>query len=142
MSAENVVLEIADVTNKKTWFDIAYCTECYTVIYCNFRGRLLNKNESTKKELSRIDKHTSIIANKGYGMSTAMLKKTAELHKAGYNIIELNDNSVEEFKQQFRCKKCKVTCLYAPGIGEYCPKCGRDWGLESIKQKGKALNKT
>lgn len=37
-------------------------------------------------------------------------------------------------EKQYRCKKCKVKCLYAPGVGHYCPECGHDWGLEEIKE--------
>ena len=36
---------------------------------------------------------------------------------------------------KYQCKKCKVKCKYASGIGEYCPKCGNDYGLEEIKSK-------
>ena len=39
----------------------------------------------------------------------------------------------EKDKKQYQCKKCKVKCQYAYGIGHYCPKCGKDWGLEEIK---------
>lgn len=42
----------------------------------------------------------------------------------------------KEQRKQYRCKKCKVRSAYAKGIGEFCPKCGKDWGLEEIKDDG------
>lgn len=36
--------------------------------------------------------------------------------------------------KKYMCKKCKYRCGYAPGIGHFCLKCGRDWGLEECKK--------
>lgn len=61
-TSKDVVFEIADVKNRKTWFHIAYCTKCYTVIECHFQGKLLKRtprNRSEKedelKELNKIN---------------------------------------------------------------------------------------
>ena len=43
-------------------------------------------------------------------------------------------------KIRYRCVKCKVECFYAPGIGEYCPKCGNDYGLEKINKRMEIKN--
>jgi hypothetical protein len=49
-----------------------------------------------------------------------------------YTIIELLEGKCKRI--DYQCKKCKVKCFYAPGIGEYCPKCGNDYGLEKIEK--------
>jgi transcription initiation factor IIE alpha subunit len=52
-----------------------------------------------------------------------------------YNIIyqKCDSNSTNSDPDTFICKKCKVKAKYAYGIGEYCPKCGNDYGL--VKEK-------
>jgi hypothetical protein len=42
---------------------------------------------------------------------------------------EIKMKKGKEMRKKYYCKKCKVKTNYAYGIGEYCPKCGRDWGL-------------
>lgn len=137
-TSKNVVMTVADVESKKTWFNITYCTGCYTVISCSFRGRLLDKKDSSLKELNKMAKglesDVTLNAKVGRGMSTAMLVTVQQMHLKGYKITEVADDKPDFFKT-FRCKKCKAKCFYTPGIGPCCSKCGRDWGLEEIKQK-------
>ena len=52
-TAKHVVWKVADVKDLQTWFDIIYCTNCYTVIQCYFRGRVLKKGEHSLTELKK-----------------------------------------------------------------------------------------
>jgi hypothetical protein len=52
-TSKYVVMEIADVKDRKTWFEIVYCTKCYEVIQCQFRGRILNKGEHSINALKK-----------------------------------------------------------------------------------------
>ena len=41
-----VIIKIAEVKKEMIWFNITYCKKCFTVIECDFRGKLL-KNETS-----------------------------------------------------------------------------------------------
>lgn len=47
-----VVFRVADVKQDCAWFHIAYCTKCFSVLECHFRGKLIKtKGRKIKFEI-------------------------------------------------------------------------------------------